>query len=1844
MSLNLSFGGKLNKDKVLQQLEKDIKSLSKNLGVELEKVSLKDVDKATSQIQKQINQLSNNINLNISKISLGNNGALQDIQKQINSALKGEKINLEIKNNIKEVSSEFDVLDNKLKNSFLKQEQYLSQLENRLNKIKERSVTQHTKNENYDNSRDLNSIQNIQNRINEIKSKNIRLSQEEKNLLQQQLIELDAYIKKESSKSAEINRSARFLTSQLRSLESLKIRVDNRGGGDKTKQSQLSSELERQINSYKKLIEENKILGSVERQRIQKTTNDMKVQTNELVRYQSQMSNILGRMKDYFVGGSVIALSVGTLKEAFNDIMTVDSSMVELKRVTQETTQTYKEFEEEANVMASSLGNQTDSIIKSASAYAQMGYTFEQAKQLAKDTVIFENVSDISNEEATKGIISTLKSYGMQVQDTMQILDKFNATSNSFAVNTRDINTAIQKAGSSLHVASNDLDQSIALIVAGQETIQNSNKVGTALKSISMNLQSVKVTAEGVKPKYEDLVKTITKGKVSLVDANGEFKSTFQTMKELGEVFDTLSTKEKAALGQTLAEKYNANVFYAILQNYKDLQKVYDNSKNNSFGSAMAEQLVFIDSLKGRLNKLHEDIKGLFLDLSNTDFLKSLISGVDSSISGLRFLIQHFGSLNTIVGVLTFSLTAMNSQFRKMAMEKNFAWINTIENKYSKINSMVKSWNEEAQSRITALHNIKSGQTQVNMSLVEYAKKMTFARGKILATKSAMIALRGATLLLQSALSAGISMLVSFAIEKLVSFIDNLHTTQEELNQLNADFINNSGKANETISSSEEKLKQIKDLQTQIANTNNEQERIKLQEKLNSLQKEMVTLLPQTKSGYNKEGEAIAGNNSLIKEQIKLKKQQMLIDAQKVAKENSDRIEFDKYFEKQKEYNRIQSGESINKNYGQNMGIASRGATNNFKKSAEDSFKEMNEMMMQFTTLKSAIETFKANGMSKVEINAQFNGKDVVGMVEDFEKQLQATQDTADNTKPSIDSLTEGIEDIGYDAKEAEKDLTDLASAFSGLRGEVDILDKAMDDFKKNGQLSADTIEKIFATKDPRLISLLADQNHFLENGISLTKQLKEERANAYTQEIAQAQYMVQNGIQLENGMTQVAASGSNDRINITNQETQAKMSNYSNDANAHANSEGTKVANAESGANARTNATVDETNQKANMYGKDTQNHGESEGTKVKNSANSANSMLDVNGQMVNGLADGYAKDATNFEKLTNDKIEMIDVFASKFDWVSAQVYKQTNSISKAVRTATLGVENSKALGLLPEDFNVPKQPSILAVGKTFGGVSSHFDPIKVSSNPVGVDYSPEANGHGGRKGKGKSKKGDKVDIKDIEDKIDAYKSLQDTIDDVNNELEITKTLEDNATSANDKLYYMNKELVLYKDKKKAVNDLCWAKKQEAKALEKELIQNGFEASKGNIANYKERLESIKSEVDAMDNSNKAKEQAIKDYKELKEKADKYFALTSKEIPKLNNEWYQLNKTIKEVSRNQIKLMGETERDMTNVIENEIDKRRKALEEDLKKQEDDYDKREEEYNKREKLLEKETNKIKEELQKQRDEYNKKKDDDNFERNLKEKQNELNKINSQIDSVRRDDSSEGQSKLKELLAKKEEIEKDLNNIIRDRQKQKGDELFEEASKKIDKNNQEATDKLNKEKEDFKKEKESFAKAKDDILKKFDEKYNKEVITELAKGMITKGFIEIEGHVVKLREALNDYYKKNGEVFADSSLKLQDQIDKLELTKKLYEDIASINNNLGVSNSNIRYNNGSNVVQALPSIASLMIPQGNKNANVSIKTDLHIGTINEGNLDDVKRLIDERDRSLVNKITSQLHVH
>ena len=66
------------------------------------------------------------------------------------------------------------------------------------------------------------------------------------------------------------------------------------------------------------------------------------------------------------------------------------------------------------------------------------------------------------------------------------IMDKVNLVGNRFALANSDVMTALKNSSSAMAVANNSLDETIALITAGTEIVQDASKVGNGLRTISM--------------------------------------------------------------------------------------------------------------------------------------------------------------------------------------------------------------------------------------------------------------------------------------------------------------------------------------------------------------------------------------------------------------------------------------------------------------------------------------------------------------------------------------------------------------------------------------------------------------------------------------------------------------------------------------------------------------------------------------------------------------------------------------------------------------------------------------------------------------------------------------------------------------------------------------------------------------------------------------------------------------------------------------------------------------------------------------------------------------------------------------------------------------------------------------------------------------------------------------------------------------------------------------------------------------------------------------------------------------------------------------------------------------
>jgi len=330
------------------------------------------------------------------------------------------------------------------------------------------------------------------------------------------------------------------------------------------------------------------------------------------------------------------------------NVRSIDSAMVELRKVTDETEQAYSRFEATAGTSAYKLGTTVDNLIKSTADFARLGdYSIAQAQELAEVANTYLTVGDDLSgiEEATQSIVSTMQAFRIEVSDTMSIVDKFNEVSNNFAISSGGIGVALEKSASSLKVAGNSIDQSIAMITAANTVVQNPDSVGTAFKTISMRIRE---------NKRNSVVQGLT-GITAYVDEDS-FKSTYDYIDELAAKWENLTQVQQAAVIEQLAGKHQANVFTSLVENWDVAKRALETSLNSE-GSAERELANALDSVEAKANQVKTAFQALSQSLLSSDMYKGFLDGTSSAISLVNTLIKNLGTLGTAAaaGYMAFS-------------------------------------------------------------------------------------------------------------------------------------------------------------------------------------------------------------------------------------------------------------------------------------------------------------------------------------------------------------------------------------------------------------------------------------------------------------------------------------------------------------------------------------------------------------------------------------------------------------------------------------------------------------------------------------------------------------------------------------------------------------------------------------------------------------------------------------------------------------------------------------------------------------------------------------------------------------------------------------------------------------------------------------------------------------------------------------------------------------------------------------------------------------------------------------------------------------------------------------
>lgn len=365
----------------------------------------------------------------------------------------------------------------------------------------------------------------------------------------------------------------------------------------------------------------------------------------------STMSAAVQKFSQY-VGASTIVLSLlGGFRDIINNVIALDASLVEFNKVADLTSEELKSVTAQAYDLGSEIGRTGKDVIDAATEFRRAGYDLNSSLNMSEAALVMTNVGDAIKDtaDAASILIAVLRGFNMADSQAMDVVDKINEVSNTAPIGFENIAEGLTRLSGTMYQNGTSIEQTIGLITGGFAQLRNVEKVSAGLLQISQRLRGIDEDGQAIEGLAPKLAGAFGEVGVSILDPEGNLRSTFDILRDYAGVYDSLSDVQRQYLNELAAGNRQVTVLNAIMQQWDDVEKAI-NSATNATGSAEKENAIFMDSIQGKVNEFESSWQRLSNTAVDNDLIKGIVSLGTVGVNSLETLISKFGALSTVAG------------------------------------------------------------------------------------------------------------------------------------------------------------------------------------------------------------------------------------------------------------------------------------------------------------------------------------------------------------------------------------------------------------------------------------------------------------------------------------------------------------------------------------------------------------------------------------------------------------------------------------------------------------------------------------------------------------------------------------------------------------------------------------------------------------------------------------------------------------------------------------------------------------------------------------------------------------------------------------------------------------------------------------------------------------------------------------------------------------------------------------------------------------------------------------------------------------------------------------------
>lgn len=399
--------------------------------------------------------------------------------------------------------------------------------------------------------------------------------------------------------------------------------------------------------------------GSITAKEFQTQFNDLRLEAVqagvETTNIFEKLNGILGTSLKQRATGALATFSIQQLKEVYENVVRLDSAVVNLSMVTGYNRDRTKELVASYSEMAQQLGAVTSEVAAAADDWLRQGYSLEDTNELIKTSTVLSKIGLISSADATQYLTSAIKGYKVEINDAMSIADKLSAVDMAAAVSVSGLAEGMSKTANSARLAGVEMDALLGYLAAvGEVTQQDMASIGNAFKTMFARYSNVKLNklVDDDGESLNDYERVLTRVGIQLRDNLGSFRDFGDVLDEVQAKWSSLTEVEQSAIATALGATRQKENVLTLMENYGKAME-YAGISADSAGTAMEKYDAYSQGIEANIARAKASFESLSTNLLNSDAVVTFVKLANGALKFADALAKCKLLLPAIIGIVT---------------------------------------------------------------------------------------------------------------------------------------------------------------------------------------------------------------------------------------------------------------------------------------------------------------------------------------------------------------------------------------------------------------------------------------------------------------------------------------------------------------------------------------------------------------------------------------------------------------------------------------------------------------------------------------------------------------------------------------------------------------------------------------------------------------------------------------------------------------------------------------------------------------------------------------------------------------------------------------------------------------------------------------------------------------------------------------------------------------------------------------------------------------------------------------------------------------------------------------